>query len=61
MLASMSYMEIIKIVNWALENHYILQTKERIPKLHPTYECNNYYDAISEKQLQNLKEQLEKK
>ena len=61
MLASMSYMEIIKIVNWALENHYILQTKERIPKLHPTYECNNYYDAISEKQLKNLKEQLEKK
>ena len=61
MLASMSYMEIIKIVNWSLENHYILQTKERIPKLHPTYECNNYYDAISEKQLKNLKEQLEKK
>ncbi len=57
-LSNLSMVELVKIVNWSLTNHYLLETKGRTPLLHPTYECTHYYEAISVKQLENLEQSL---
>ena len=47
------------IVDWLIENHYILQTKGMYPVLHPTYDGLHYTDKISVDQLNSLKNFLE--
>lgn len=48
------------IVEWLIQEHYILKTKEHYPVLHSTYEGLHYSESISEKKLNNLKNYLEK-
>ncbi len=47
------------IVLWLIDNHYMLRTKERYPKLHPTYEGRHYEESMSIWKLKNLKAYLE--
>lgn len=48
--------EIIKnIIEWLIQEHYILKTKEKYPVLHSTYEGLHYSDTITEDSLKKLK------
>ncbi len=47
------------IVQWLLNNHYILKTKAKYPVLHPTYNGNHFDECITNKQLKELKKYLE--
>lgn len=55
----LSATELLKIVEWSLENHYLLETKGRSPVLHPTYETSNYLESITKGQLEKLKAYME--
>ncbi len=48
------------IVEWLIENHFILQTKGMYPVLHPTYEGTHYSETITDKMLVKLRNRLEK-
>ena len=41
-------------IYWLIDNHYILQTKERYPVLHPTNEGQHYSEHITVGQLKKL-------
>ena len=47
------------IVDWLIENHFILQTKGMYPVLHPTYEGTHYSETITDKMLVKLRNKLE--
>ena len=47
------------IVQWMLDNHYMLRTKERYPKLHPTYEGRHFEEMVTEAIMQDLNSYLE--
>lgn len=47
------------IVEWLINEHYILKTKERYPVLHSTYEGLHYSETITKSKLEKLKEFLE--
>ena len=42
------------IVEWMISEHYILQTKEKYPVLHSTYEGLHYSETITESKLKKL-------
>lgn len=46
------------IVEWLINNHFILQTKGMYPVLHPTYEGIRYDETITNKMLLDLQNQL---
>lgn len=51
--------DLIIIIEWLIENHYILQTRHPIyPVLHPTYEGLHYDEMITVKKLKKLLEKL---
>lgn len=51
---------VICIVEWLLEQHYILKTKHpKYPVLHPTYEGMHYKESITEEVLKKLAKRLE--
>ena len=52
--------EIKDVINWMIDEHYILQTKGRYPVLHPTYEGLHYSETITEAKLKQLKKILER-
>lgn len=47
------------IVLWLIDNHYMLRTKERYPKLHPTYKGRHYKESLTIKKITDLKRYLE--
>lgn len=50
---------VVCIVEWLLEQHYILKTKHpKYPVLHPTYEGMHYKESITEELLKELAEKL---
>lgn len=55
----LSVTELMKIIEWSLANHFLLETKGRNPVLHPTYETLNYLESITKPKLEKLKDYLE--
>ena len=51
--------DIRAVVQWLINNHYMLKTKSKYPVLHPTYDVNHFDDCITIKQLKNFKKYLE--
>ena len=47
------------IVDWLIEKKYVLETKERYPVLHPTYNGIHYGKTMKKSQLIDLKKRLE--
>ncbi len=47
------------IVEWMIENHFILKTKGQYPVLHPTYEGMHYDEIVTGGMLKRLKKYLE--
>ena len=47
------------LVDWLIENGFILKTKGPYPVLHPTYNGNHYSEIITRQKLQSLKRKLE--
>lgn len=47
------------IVQWMLDNHYMLRTKENYLVLHPTYEGNHFEECITKQQIADLKRYME--
>ncbi len=51
--------DLIIIIEWLIENHFILKTKHpTYPVLHPTYEGNHYNETITVNKLNKLLETL---
>jgi len=48
------------IINWMIEQHFMLRTKEEYPVLHSTYEGLHYSEFVTEATLKKLKRYLEK-
>ena len=46
------------LVDWLIENGFILKTKGPYPVLHPTYNGNHYSEIITRQKLQALKRKL---
>ena len=57
--SNMSRDDMRAIVQWMLDNHYMLKTKSKYPVLHPTYDGNHFDECITKKQLKALKRYLE--
>lgn len=47
------------VVQWLINNHYMLKTKAKYPVLHPTYNGIHFDDCITKKQIKDLKKYLE--
>lgn len=47
------------LVDWLIENGFILKTKGPYPVLHPTYNGNHYSEIITRQKLQALKRKSE--
>lgn len=47
------------VVQWMINNHYMLKTKAKYPVLHPTYDGNHFDECITKKQIKDLKKYLE--
>ncbi len=52
--------DIVAIIEWLIENHFILQTKGAYPVLHPTYDGIHYTETIAQKKLEMLSKFLHK-
>ena len=57
--ADMSRDDMRAVVQWLINNHYMLKTKAKYPVLHPTYNGNHFDDCITKKQVKDLKKYLE--
>ena len=57
--ADMSRDDMRAIVQWMINNHYMLKTKAKYPVLHPTYDGNHFDECITKKQIRDLKKYLE--
>lgn len=57
--ADMSRDDMRAVVQWMINNHYILKTKAKYPVLHPTYNGNHFDECITKKQIKDLKKYLE--
>ena len=51
--------DLTNIVEWMIENHYILQTKGQYPVLHSTYDGIHYTEKITVEKLNQLKKIIE--
>ncbi len=58
-LHSVSRENLSIIVDWMIDQHYILRTKGQYPVLHETYEGQHYSETLTQGKLNKLKEQLE--
>lgn len=50
--------DLVAIIEWLIENHYILKTKGMYPVLHPTYEGLHYDETITANKLKKLSDYL---
>lgn len=57
--ADMSRDDLRAVVQWLIDNHYMLKTRAKYPVLHPTYNGNHFAECITEKQIKDLKKYLE--
>lgn len=57
--ANMSRDDMRAVVQWMINNHYMLKTKAKYPVLHPTYNGNHFDDCVTKKQIMDLKKYLE--
>ena len=48
------------IIDWLIEKKFVLETKERYPVLHPTYNGIHYGKTMKKSQLVELQKRLEK-
>ncbi|MBQ4509781.1 MAG: UvrD-helicase domain-containing protein [Clostridia bacterium] len=46
--------ELFNIIDWLIENHFILKTRGTYPVLHPTNETQNYEKTITDNKLKDL-------
>lgn len=54
-LKQVSREDLIIIIEWLIENHYILKTRHSVyPVLHPTYEGIHYGETLTERMLSDL-------
>ena len=60
-LEFLSKKEIIRLINWLIEMHFILQTKGKYPVLHPTNEGIHYSERLTEKMAQELVKYMQKR
>ena len=51
--------DLIAIIEWLIENHFILRTKGSYPVLHPTYDGIHYDQTITAGKLKKLLEYLQ--
>lgn len=51
---------LVAIIEWAIDNHFILQTKSMYPVLHPTYEGTHYNETITANKLKKLLDYLQR-
>ncbi len=51
--------ELRAVIQWCLDNHLMILTKENYPKIHPTYESNHIEESITSGMLRKLKKYLE--
>ncbi|MGN0179134.1 MAG: UvrD-helicase domain-containing protein [Monoglobaceae bacterium] len=51
---------LVAIIEWAIDNHLILQTKGMYPVLHPTYEGLHYNETITANKLKKLLDYLQR-
>lgn len=51
---------LVVIIEWAIDNHFILQTKGMYPVLHPTYEGTHYNETITANKLKKLLDYLQR-
>ena len=59
-LNNMPKKDIIFIIDWLIENNYILRTKHsRYPVLHPTYEGMHYKETFTNRKLNKLRKLLD--
>lgn len=58
-LKDMSREQIRTAIDWLITQKMILQTKEKYPVLHPTYEGIHYADSMTKRRLRKLKTDLE--
>lgn len=59
-LSVLTKQELIVLINWLIQQHYILQTKERYPVLHPTYEGQYYSETLTVAMIKDLVKYLQK-
>lgn len=57
--ADMSRDDMRAVVQWLINNHYMLKTKAKYPVLHPTYNGNHFEECITKKQIRDMKKYLE--
>ncbi len=50
--------DLVVIIEWLIENHYMLKTKGMYPVLHPTYEGMHYDETITTNKLKKLSDYL---
>lgn len=60
-LKKISNRQVIAMIYWLIENHFILQTKGQYPVLHPTYETTHYEKFMTASKLKKLRKYLEKR
>jgi DNA helicase-4 len=53
--------DLTSMVEWLIDNHFILQTKGAYPVLHPTYDGIHYDETITSGKLKKLLEYLQAK
>lgn len=58
-LSSISRDEVQYLIEWLIQNKYILQTKGSYPVLHPTYDGQHYGEVMTRQKLQALKRKME--
>ena len=46
--------DLITIIEWLIENKFILQTKGKYPVLHPTYEGMHYSETMTQNKLKKI-------
>lgn len=51
---------LVAMVEWAIDNHFILRTKGMYPVLHPTYEGTHYNETITANKLKKLLDYLQR-
>ena len=59
MYAEMKRSDLRAVVQWLLDRHYMLRTKQYYPVLHPTHEGRHFTETVTPGSLRNLKRYLE--
>ena len=57
--ANMSRDDMRAVVQWMINNHFMLKTKAKYPVLHPTYDGIHFDKCITKRQIKDLKKYLD--